>query len=108
MKIEKMIEQHEKMWAAFEQLNEKLELIDVTTITDSAPQFIVAEKPYEPKIGDMCIFWDSVKDTAICSILNKIDYNLPYPYGNSSSNVFRFCIPFESVEQYKKFINEER
>ena len=58
----------------------------------------------EPKIGDMCIFWDIDKEYAICALYSGVrhDYFL-----DTTGAMWQNCIPFESIEQYKKFINEE-
>lgn len=62
------------------------------------------EPKKEPKIGDMCIFWDDDKRDAL---IRLFDMKTPYEYIDSTGIDWGNCIPFESVEQYKKFINEE-
>lgn len=66
----------------------------------------IEEPKKEPKIGEMCIFWDELKKYAICSILQYIDTIEPYIYETIVGYIYKNCIPFESVEQYEKFIKE--
>ena len=62
------------------------------------------EPKKEPKIGDMCIFWDDNKRNALIRLFNM---KTPYEYIDSTGTDWGNCIPFESVEQYKNFIENE-
>ena len=65
-----------------------------------------AEAPKkEPKIGEMCIFWDDEQESALCGILRSIEVEKPY-YRDNSCWSWENCIPFESIEQYKNLIKE--
>lgn len=59
----------------------------------------------EPQIGDMCIFWGASKQEAIISILKEYDGS-SVPYRAISGFWYAYCIPFESIEQYKQFIQK--
>jgi hypothetical protein len=59
-----------------------------------------------PKVGDFCIFWDNDKSEARCGILVEIYTTLNYPYSINYDVYFKNCIPFKSVDHFKKFINE--
>lgn len=61
-----------------------------------------APKP-EPKIDDMCIFWNLKKREALCAILTSVYCN---QFFTNSGEYFHNCIPFESIEQYKNLIKE--
>lgn len=58
-------------------------------------------QPKPPVIGEMAIFWNLYKRTAVCAIFGdkESDY-----YYTSDGHPFKNAIPFESVEQYKQFI----
>jgi len=66
---------------------------------------VEAPKP-EPKIGEMCIFWDSEKKYAQCAILGKINNDGDFTYEKVFGTRWKNCIPFESIEQYKNLIKE--
>jgi len=61
-----------------------------------------APKP-EPKVGEMCIFWHDKSD-AFIAILSKIGF---YDFRDNAGIPWHNCIPFESVEQYKKIISND-
>lgn len=65
------------------------------------------EPKKEPKIGDMCIFWVDDKSLAIVGVLKEIYGGKDFNFKTREGMVYNNCIPFESIEQYKKFINEE-
>ena len=61
----------------------------------------------ELKDGDLAIFWDANKGTAI---IGKYDYlirNSPYPHKDKRGDVWRKAIKFESKEQYEKLLKWE-
>lgn len=66
---------------------------------------VEAPKP-EPKVGEMCIFWNSEKPYAHCAILGEINTKRGRPYTDKCGDDYRNCIPFESIEQYKNLIKE--
>ncbi|MDD4781825.1 MAG: hypothetical protein PHT02_14645 [Tissierellia bacterium] len=59
-----------------------------------------------PKIGDFCIFWGYDKRMAKCGVLRRIDSHNHYPYSMHYGVYYKNCIPFQSVEHFKGFINE--
>lgn len=71
----------------------------------NAEKKVIEDLPKEPKVGDMCIFWDNDKREAICGI-RKAHYEEGSYYTNEDIS-YNNCIPFESVEQYKKFISND-
>lgn len=56
-----------------------------------------------PKVGDFCIFWANDKSMARCGILSEVDPD-DLPYYVNFGVYFKNCIPFQSVEHFKKFI----
>ena len=56
-----------------------------------------------PEIGDLCIFWGSLKKHAMCCKLEEIRQNENLRY-ISSIGAYLNCIPFQSVEHFKEFI----
>ena len=70
------------------------------------PSEALIEK-WQPKRGDMCIFWDKCsKNKAIISVylLNTADSKFPYRANNT---VYTDCIPFISEKQFKEHIGYE-
>lgn len=80
MKIEKMIEQHKQMWAAFEKLNEKLE---------------EKQAPYEPKDGEYCYVKTKIKSEYIfiknCGTALTSKYISLYLNKNNKHFTLGFC-----------------
>lgn len=63
--------------------------------------------PEELKEGDLAIFWDSDKESAM---MGKYDYlirNVPFPHKDKRGNVWANAIKFESNEQYEKLLKGE-
>lgn len=64
------------------------------------------EPKKEPKIGEHHIFFNSNNELAIIATLDFIDdtRNVKSRYKASDNRYYDNCIPFESIEQYKNFI----
>ena len=61
---------------------------------------------WEPKKGDLCIFWDnSHNEAAVITLFNK--YGEIYPC-MSDFSAYDNCIPFLSEQQYKRHIGYEK
>ncbi len=58
-----------------------------------------------PKVGDFCIFWGNAKSMARCGILSEVASD-GLPYRINYGPYFKNCIPFQSDEHFKAFINE--
>lgn len=72
----------------------------------NAKKKVIEDLPKEPKVGEMCIFWNSEKPYAHCAILREIDTKRGRSYTDKCGDDYRNCIPFESIEQYKNLIKE--
>lgn len=63
----------------------------------------IEEVKKEPKGGDFCIFHDGNKICSVCRIFRR---KRDDKYIDQFDTGWRFCIPFESAEQYRNFIKE--
>lgn len=59
----------------------------------------------EPVVGDLCQFWNNVKDEPLIGKLSKIDTNTKYPY-NSGGSWFKYARKI-SVSKLRELIEEE-
>lgn len=66
----------------------------------------IEDLPKEPKVGDLCIFWDDQKYLSEIGILGKTRFSPLYPYQDAKEIRWKHCIPFESREQFLKHISE--
>ena len=61
-------------------------------------------KKWQPKKGDLCIFWDNEKRESFIDVFKKQDGSL---YSDRENCRFFNCIPFISLEQFKEHIGYE-
>ena len=63
-------------------------------------------KEWQPKKGDMCIFWDNNEES--CSAITIFKNKIASQYFDDDDNRWDNCIPFLSEQQYKKHIGYEK
>lgn len=61
-------------------------------------------KKWQPKKGDLCIFWDNEKRNSFIDVFKKQDGSL---YLDRENCRFFNCIPFISEQQFKEHIGYE-
>lgn len=67
-------------------------------------------KKWQPKKGDLCIFWDYEKEHSIIGIFNGIYFSevQNHLFYRANINICKSnCIPFVSLEQFKEHIGYE-
>jgi MoaA/NifB/PqqE/SkfB family radical SAM enzyme len=73
----------------------------------NAEKLCVEDIPEKPKRGDLAIFWDSNKGSAM---IGKYDYfigDFTFPHRDHRGDVWKNAIKFESKEQFEKLIRGE-
>lgn len=76
----------------------------VKTWSDKKTFILKSIKKWQPKKGDLCIFWDYEKRDSFIDIFKKQDGSL---YSDRENCRFFNCIPFISEEQFKEHISYE-
>lgn len=61
-------------------------------------------KKWQPKKGDLCIFWDNENDNSFIDVFERIDGL----YVDRQGCRFYNCIPFISQKQFKEHIGYEK
>jgi hypothetical protein len=65
-------------------------------------------EPYEElKEGDLAIFWDSNKESAMIGKYDYLTRTNPFMHKDKAGNIWTNAIKFESKEQYEKLIKGE-
>ena len=66
-------------------------------------------EPYveELKKGDLAIFWDVDKESAMIGKYDCFIRNVPFPHKDKRGNVWTNAIKFKSIEQYERLIKGE-
>jgi hypothetical protein len=66
-------------------------------------------EPYveELKKGDLAIFWDSNKESAMIGKYDCFIGDVPFPHQHHRGDVWKNAIKFESKEQYEKLLKGE-
>jgi len=89
---------------------EKQELLDALAKAGKrwdAEKLCVEDIPEKPKRGDLAIFWDSNKESAM---IGRYDYfigDFTFPHRDHRGDVWKNAIKFESKEQYEKLLKGE-
>lgn len=89
---------------------EKQELLDALAKEGkrwNAEELCVEDIPEKPKRGDLAIFWDDNKESAI---IGKYDYfigDVLFSHRDYRGDEWKNAIKFESVEQYEKLLKGE-
>ena len=111
--IEKAIKLNEELGAKLKELEELeepnllgAEYFDKESMSWKIKEIVKPDKPNNPEVGDIFIFWDDNKSNAIIGKLTKINYKSIWPYEVTDLLEYKNCIPFQSMEQYNKFIEE--
>lgn len=65
-------------------------------------------EPYEElKEGDLAIFWDSNKESAMIGKYDYLTRTNPFMHKDKAGNIWKNAIKFESKEQYERLIKGE-
>lgn len=76
----------------------------VKTWSDKKTFILKSIKKWQPKKGDLCIFWDNEKRNSFIDVFKKQDGSL---YSDRENCRFFHCIPFISEQQFKEHIGYE-
>ena len=63
--------------------------------------------PEKLKKGDIAIFWDDNKGSALIGEYVYFIRDAPFPHRDNKDNVWENAVKFESVEQYRKLLKGE-
>lgn len=82
----------------------------VKTWSDKKTFILKSIKKWQPRKGDLCIFWDYEKEHSTIGIFNGIYFSEEqnYLFYRANINICKSnCIPFISLEQFKEHIGYE-
>lgn len=83
----------------------------VKTWGDKKTFILKSIKKWQPKKGDLCIFWDNEKEYSIVRVFNGIyfseEQNCLFYRDNVDIGGYCNCIPFISEQQFKDHIGYE-
>ena len=96
-----------KRYATEEEKQELIDALEKEGKRWNAEKLCVEDIPEKPKRGDLAIFWDSNKESAMIGKYDYLTRTNPFMHKDKAGNIWKNAIKFESKEQYERLIKGE-